>query len=357
MKEQGLRLVDRKHKKGNNEVGWGELERRNDSVRRSKGTLQDIRRVELGKLIRALTLPKEIIDKVLAKGYITTLYRILDSEPARKKLGYKVLSDGKVSIKDEGRFSNLLKVVVHNVYTKRKFGSKKNNVDSRYLNSTKAIGKYLDSLSQKDVKKVEKTVKASQQVSSSSDKAKKPKKRGSRLLPSCFVIMPLSGLDHVYKRIQNAWKDVFGKRARVIHQVDDSNKGARELIDTKILKNIREANVVVSVLSMGVNERKLYELIPEKDRVVAFGRFFPFNVNVALETGYAIRCMEDPQVTLLDCFLLADQSDEINAYEFAKNHFFDLAHRDITAYTEGNLDKLESTLVRHFKTFKKDREL
>src|SRR3989344_4337992 len=53
-KDQGFRLVDRKPKKGNNEVGWGELERRNDSVRRSKGTLQDIRRVELGKLVRAL---------------------------------------------------------------------------------------------------------------------------------------------------------------------------------------------------------------------------------------------------------------------------------------------------------------
>lgn len=355
-KEEGLRLVDRKHKKRNNEIGWGELERRNDSVRRSKGTLQDIRRVELGKLIRALSLPKEIIDKVLAKGYITTLYRIIDSEPARKKLDYKVLPDGRIFAKDENKFSNFLKVVVYNVYTKRKFGSKKNNVDSRWLNSTDAIRKYINSLSKNDVKNVQKAIESGQYMVRN-DKSKKIKKQNSQLLPKCFVIMPLSGLDHVYKKIQNAWKDVFGKRASVIHQVDDSNKGAKELLDTKILKNIKDATIVVSVLSMGTKERKLYESIPEKDRSAVFNRVFPFNVNVALETGYAIRCMDDQQATLMECFLLADRSDKINAYDFAKNHFFDLAHRDIIAYNENDINKLETTLIRCFKEIKKTKRL
>ena len=356
-KDQGLRLVDRKHKKGNNEVGWGELERRNDSVRRSKGTLQDVRRVELGKLVRALPLPKQIIDKVLAKGYITTLYRILDSEPARQKLGYRVLSDGKISIRDEGKFSKLMMVVVHNVSIKRKFGSRKNDVDSRALNSTDAIKKYLTSLSPGDVKKVEKAIQTNQQVSKRLEKTKKSRSKGSRILPSCFVIMPLSGLESVYKTVQSAWREVFGKKASVIHQMDDSNKGAKELIDTKILKNIRESNAVVSILSMGANERRLFESVPEKDRAKTFSRFFPFNVNVALETGYAIRCMDDSDATLRDCFFLADKSGKVSAYDNAKQHFFDVAHRDITAYSEDDLQKLETVLIRHFKAFKKDKGL
>src|ERR1035437_1780700 len=156
-KEQGLILIDRKHKKNNNEVGWGELEKRNDSVRRSKGTIQDVRRVELSRLIGVLKLPKEIIQQVLGKGYVTTLFRIIDTESARKKMGYH-LKGGRITVDEEKKFVNLLKVIVYNVYTKKTFGSRVNNIDSRYLNSKEEIDSYLRKISPKDVSKVDRFI-------------------------------------------------------------------------------------------------------------------------------------------------------------------------------------------------------
>ena len=173
------------------------------------------------------------------------------------------------------------------------------------------------------------------------------------LLPSCFVIIPLVGLDNVYKRIQTAWKTVFGKKAKVFNQNDDSNKGGRELIDTKILKNIRNSTAVVAVLSMGTKERDLYNTIDEKDRAKTFEKVFPFNVNVALETGYAMRSIDGGESILREYFLIADDTDKVTAFKFATDHFFDLAHRDITPYSESNLDELERDLVKHFTDFKK----
>ena len=64
-KDEGLRFVDRKHNRGNNEVSWGEPERRNFAVRRSHGKNKDLLRVELANTVKKLKLPDIIKEAVL----------------------------------------------------------------------------------------------------------------------------------------------------------------------------------------------------------------------------------------------------------------------------------------------------
>ncbi len=156
IKEEGLRFVDRKHNRGNNEVGWGEPERRNFAIRRSHGKSKDVLRVELANAVKKLNLPDVIKEAVLSKGWVTTLYRILDSASARKKLGYSVSDSGTIGVKSQKKFNDLLKVITYNVWTKEDF--KKNIVDSRSLNKTAAIDSYLSSLQAKGVVAVDKEI-------------------------------------------------------------------------------------------------------------------------------------------------------------------------------------------------------
>ena len=156
-KDDGLRFVDRKHNKGNNEIGWGEPERRNFAIRRSHGNVKDVLRVELANAVKKLSLPDAIKEAVLGKGYVTTFYRIVDSAAARKKLGYDVLSDGQINVKNQKAFDDLLKIVAFNVWTKKDFAG--NDVDSRSLNKIDAIDAYIKKLQQKNVSNVDKEIK------------------------------------------------------------------------------------------------------------------------------------------------------------------------------------------------------
>jgi hypothetical protein len=186
---------------------------------------------------------------------------------------------------------------------------------------------------------------------------KKAKQKKATVYPKCFVIMPLSGLDSVYQRVQSAWRAVFGKRARIFNQADDKSKGGKELIDRKILRNISSSTVVVGILSMGSKERKLYDAIPDGEREEVFQKSFPINTNVALEIGYSIRCADEGTDALKDYFLIADNSGAHSAHKFVTHHCFDLGHRDIIPYTEVQLVKLEETLLGYFKHFKKEYNL
>ncbi len=156
IKEEGLRYVDRKHNKGNNEVGWGEPERRNFAIRRSSGKNKDVLRVDLANAIKGLLLPEVIKEAVLGKGYVTNLYRVVDSTAARKKLGYDVLEDGHLKIRNQKFFDDLLKIISFNIWTKKDFNG--DVVDSRSLNKTNAINEYVRKLQQKDVKRVDREI-------------------------------------------------------------------------------------------------------------------------------------------------------------------------------------------------------
>jgi hypothetical protein len=156
IKEEGLRFVDRKHNRGNNEVGWGEPERRNFAVRRSHGKSKDVLRVELANAVKKLALPEVVKEAVLGRGLITTFYRIVDSAAARSKLGYEVSPSGSIKIKNQKIFNDYLKVIVFNVWSKKSL--KGAGVDSRSLNKLPAITAYVKGL-RADTAKVDSEIK------------------------------------------------------------------------------------------------------------------------------------------------------------------------------------------------------
>lgn len=159
-KESGLRYVDRKHTKRNNEVSWGEQERHNYKVRRGNATAKtEIFRYELGKLVRKLDIPDEMKDSVLGKGSVSTFYRLIDSDPAMKLLNIQKNDDGTIKIQNQKDFNEKLKVIVFDIVSKRQIGSEK--LDSRFLNKTEQKEKYLKSIGATDKKRVEKEIKES----------------------------------------------------------------------------------------------------------------------------------------------------------------------------------------------------
>jgi hypothetical protein len=157
IKEEGLRLLDRKHNQGNNEVSWSDPERRNFAIRRSHGKGKDVLRVELANAVKKLKLPEVIREAVLGKGLVTTFYRVVDSAPARSKLDYEVLESGQIKVKNQKTFDDLLKVIVFSVWSKKDF--KGGDVDSRSLNKAIAIEKYIKGIQFKDISKVDSEIK------------------------------------------------------------------------------------------------------------------------------------------------------------------------------------------------------
>jgi len=155
-KEEGLRFLNRKHNKNNNEVPWGEVERRNFAVRRTSKTSKDTLRVELANIVKKLSLPDIIKEEVLGKGFVTTFYRIIDGDDGRNKLGYS-LKDGSIKIKENKKFGQLLKTVAFNVWNKKDFRGQA--LDSRTLNTKTQIEQYLLSLKPEDSSRVDKEIK------------------------------------------------------------------------------------------------------------------------------------------------------------------------------------------------------
>ena len=152
-KKEGLRFLNRKHNRGNNEISWGEFERRNFAIRAHiSKNVRDVYRGELGKFVKEIDLPEQIKNDVLGRGMITNFYRIIDSTPAREKMGYKVLDNGRIEIKNVRKFNNLLKIVTYNIWSKKSFTGR--TIDSRTLNKIPDIKSYFDSISEGDVKNV-----------------------------------------------------------------------------------------------------------------------------------------------------------------------------------------------------------
>ncbi len=157
-KDSGLRYVDRKHTKRNNEVGWGEPERHNYKIRRGSASAKtEVFRYELGKSVKKLDLPDEIKDTVLGKGFVSTFYRLVDSDPAMELLGIQKNDDGTLKIKNQKEFNEKLKVITFDIVTRRIIDGEK--LDSRLLNKSNGKEKYLKSISVSDKKRIEKEIK------------------------------------------------------------------------------------------------------------------------------------------------------------------------------------------------------
>lgn len=157
VREEALRFIDRKHNRGNNEIGWGEPERRNFAIRQLRGKGKDVVRVELANAVKKLSLPEIVKESVLGKGFVTTFYRIVDGISARNKLGYEVLESGQIKIKNQKHFDDFLKIIVFDVWSKRDL--KGNVIDSRSLNKQDAVDSYVKGVQIKDIQKVDKEIK------------------------------------------------------------------------------------------------------------------------------------------------------------------------------------------------------
>lgn len=155
-KKEAYRYIDRKHNKANNEKSWTGVERDHFSFRRNKGGNEAVFKVEMTRRVKSLDLEDEIKFAVLGRGYETTFWRIIKNKSARKKLGYDVLEDGRLTIKNENNFNKILRIIVYNVWNKKAFDG--NIVNSRDLNKSEQVQEYLENLSEKDSKKVDEAI-------------------------------------------------------------------------------------------------------------------------------------------------------------------------------------------------------
>lgn len=161
--EEGMRLIDRKHYRDNNEVSWTGTERSHFTVRRKKGINKDIFKVEMSKIVRKLDLPDIIKSGVLGKGYETTFWRIVEKPSAREKLGYTHNEDGSIKINDKDIFNDYLKTIVYNIWNKQDFEG--NKIDSRHLNKSYQISDYLKKITRNDVEIIDKDVEEKKSLS------------------------------------------------------------------------------------------------------------------------------------------------------------------------------------------------
>ena len=157
-KAKGYRYIERKHIKSNNEVGWNEQERAQHNVRRGNPTEKEELKAAITKIIKELDIPDELKERVLGRGYTTTFWRILDSSPSWERYGFKLKRNGQLEIKHDN-FKDQLKVIIVNVLKKEDFSGEK--VDSHSLNTKDKIGKYLGSITDKNVDQVKTEIKNS----------------------------------------------------------------------------------------------------------------------------------------------------------------------------------------------------
>lgn len=163
-KDQGLRFVDRKHFHSNYEESWGQYERDN-YINRTKSSIQSkltpkelrsILRAKLSARVRDVDLPVDTIKTVLGPGYVTNLFRILDSGIAQRELGY-IKNGEDIQVKDEERFTHFLKAIVFNVFNEKDFSG--NKINSRTLNTDPEKEAYLKSITALSNKKIDSIIK------------------------------------------------------------------------------------------------------------------------------------------------------------------------------------------------------
>lgn len=220
-REEGFIYIDRKHSNNNNEVNWQDGERANYSVRRGSSKQSELLKIGISKIVKTLDLPEEMKEQVLGKSYVTTFFRIVTTTPAKKKYGYVILSDGELQVKNPN-FKEELKVIVNSVLNRK--DQQGNNVDSRSLNKTENIAKFINSVDSKDAIKVDAEIENNTSINMFGEEkitispTKKPKvlpKSTSRkyLIPNnCFLTINEPKINNIYRELR---EDLL---------IDDTNK-------------------------------------------------------------------------------------------------------------------------------------
>ena len=152
-KDQGLRYIDRKHLRGNNEVSWGDNERAHHNARRGNASQKELLKVAITKRIKDLDFPEELKERVLGHGFITTFWRLIGQNPAWSIFGFSLDDNGELQTKDKD-FDEKLKVIIFDVLQKGKFSNK---LFSRL--NTKEIESYLKQITKDDYKRVSDEIK------------------------------------------------------------------------------------------------------------------------------------------------------------------------------------------------------
>ena len=152
-KDQGLRYIDRKHLRGNNEVSWGDNERAHHNARAGNASQKELLKVAITKRIKDLDFPEELKEQVLGHGFITTFWRLIEQNPAWSIFGFSLDDNGELQTKDKD-FDEKLKVIIFDVLQKGKFSNK---LFSRL--NTKEIESYLKQITKDDYKRVSDEIK------------------------------------------------------------------------------------------------------------------------------------------------------------------------------------------------------
>lgn len=208
--------IERKHIKGNNEINWGEQERTNHNIRRGNATQKEIFKSEIAKIIKDLDLPEEVKEKILGTGYVTNFWRIIDSSVVYEKYGISFDKENTLQINEVEEFKKHLKVIIWNVLKKEDFQG--NKIDSRSLNKNTEKKKYIDSISDTDLSKVDIEIKKENvpdlfgndslptEFSTNVSKVRSNPKSTQRkyLIPkTCILVINEPKINNIYKELQN----------------------------------------------------------------------------------------------------------------------------------------------------------
>lgn len=123
-KKEALRYVNRKHLNNNNEVAWGTIENSNAKLRwLDNPDKLDIFKSNLSVIIRNLNIPNADKDKILGKGYVTTLFRVLNTNTSAKFFNLAFDDDNNL-IAGNDDFIIKLQVIIYDILQARLFNGK-----------------------------------------------------------------------------------------------------------------------------------------------------------------------------------------------------------------------------------------
>ncbi len=212
-KEQGLRYIDRKHLRANNEVSWGDNERAHHSARGGNANQKELLKVAITEIIKELDFPEEMKEQVLGYGFVTTFWRLVEQKPAWDAFGFSLDKNGDLKIADKD-FKEKLKVIIFDVLQRNKYNDK---LFSRL--NVKDIDGYLGEISKEDYKRVAEEVKKqtktdlfgkqSTTVAQSNGAANRSNPKSSLrkyLIPkTCVLQIPISEtkINNIYNELKN----------------------------------------------------------------------------------------------------------------------------------------------------------
>jgi len=294
--EKGLRYIDRKHENGNYEIGWGDAERAHYNARRGRAKKNELLKIGITQFVKNLDLPEEMKESVLGKGYVTTFFRPLISQPAWDIFGFKLDEKGNFTVRDKD-FKDKLKVIILNVLKKVDLNGKK--LDSRSLNKTKQKEDYLKSIKKEDVKKVNEEIKKNTEKNLFGNQIttiKTNKKRSfpkssvrSYLIPkTCILQITETKINNIYRELRDdlilddsdkAVPNAVGVLFRVFLEISIDffleKEGINLKPDTKLAGKITKSTEILETKNIAKNKQlnNIRKVATDKNNLLSI-RFF-----------------------------------------------------------------------------------